>query len=769
MIRHWFTSPDAPLDQTFVKRFDPLHWTVDFPRGAIASVVTGDDGHSLAVHAEFLRKGDLVGLIFESEDRHMHPAHRRELNQDYSHCQLRFSWTSSGLVPLDEVNSPTLTIEGLDESGIDRSWYVRLWNYAEGTAEAATINLNFDELYGGFAANLTSERVNPRQIRRMFISLPPVGFVTGSDEYFPLPQHARVVVSDIVCSGSGSTLAINDAMVPEHSLRMCTAYDDMYHLAPQRVVDAIERLGYRKIINHYVGMSHYFALRGDGQVDSSKTLNSAALAWHRGFAREAKRRGYDVIWSLSYELLDMFCPETWKQRDWDGEPALTGYTPPSTLLSPAVENAIAFLGRVAGQLMDIALEAGLEPKFQVGEPWWWIGRDHAPCIYDTAARVALGGNPARIPDVRGDKTAEEQDLLDRAGELLAASTARVGQMVREAAPDAELLLLTYLCGSLDPNAPHLARMNLPVGWAKPAFNVLQLEDYEWVTAGRQTLSRDAIATASERLRYAPEEQHYLSGFVATAGEREQWKSILQSAREARLRGTAEVFVWALPQVLRDGLTVFGKDDDVQSFDDVLFPIEIGAEASVAPGFSTTVITSASGHEFRNANWSQGRLRFDAGPGVRGDAELETLIAFFRARRGSATAFRFRDPYDFSSSGMTGDPSAFDQELGFGDGSTIRFVLRKHYGSGESRQITRPTPGSVRVAIDGVEQVGGWELLEGGLIVFADPPGHGAVLTAGFTFDIPVRFGSDQLEVNRASFRAGEAPSVPLIEVREAAQ
>ena len=90
-------------------------------------------------------------------------------------------------------------------------------------------------------------------------------------------------------------------------------------------------------------------------------------------------------------------------------------------------------------------------------------------------------------------------------------------MAREAAPDAELLLLTYLCGSLEPNAPHLARMNLPVGWAKPAFNVLQLEDYEWVTAGRQTLSRDAIATASERLRYAPEEQHYLSGFVATAG------------------------------------------------------------------------------------------------------------------------------------------------------------------------------------------------------------------------------------------------------------
>ena len=93
----------------------------------------------------------------------------------------------------------------------------------------------------------------------------------------------------------------------------------------------------------------------------------------------------------------------------------------------------------------------------------------------------------------------------------------------------------------------------------------------------------------------------------------------------------------------------------QPFDDVDFPIAIGAEASVTPGFSTNVVTSASGYEYRNANWAQARLRFDAGPGVRGDAELGELIAFFRARRGPAVAFRFRDPFDHSSNGMTGVP------------------------------------------------------------------------------------------------------------------
>ncbi|HVM38273.1 MAG TPA: hypothetical protein VM265_07800, partial [Sphingomicrobium sp.] len=69
-MNHWFTRKDAPITDSFAKRFDPLHWTVDFPRGAIASINSSSDGHGLTVEAEFLRKGDLVGLIFESVDRH---------------------------------------------------------------------------------------------------------------------------------------------------------------------------------------------------------------------------------------------------------------------------------------------------------------------------------------------------------------------------------------------------------------------------------------------------------------------------------------------------------------------------------------------------------------------------------------------------------------------------------------------------------------------------------------------------------------------------
>jgi uncharacterized protein (TIGR02217 family) len=202
------------------------------------------------------------------------------------------------------------------------------------------------------------------------------------------------------------------------------------------------------------------------------------------------------------------------------------------------------------------------------------------------------------------------------------------------------------------------------------------------------------------------------------------------------------------------------------FDDVTFPIEIGAEASVSPSFSTNVVTSASGNEYRNSNWQQARLRFDAGPGIRGDAEVETLLGFFRARRGAAVGFRFRDPYDFSSNGMSGAPSAADQPIGTGDGATVRFRLKKTYEGGEERRITRAVAGSVRVAVDSVERASGWTLEPLGEIVFAAPPADGASITAGFLFDVPVRFAEDRLDVNRATFLAGEAPSVPLVEIRE---
>lgn len=763
----WFTRPGAPVEQGWVKRFAAADWTIDFPRGSMASTVTSADERGLTVEAHFLRKGDLVGLIYESEDRHSHPARARATKRDYSHCKLRFRWKSTGLVALNAVNGPTLTIEGRDEAGQPTSWFVRLWNYAEGSPTDAVVTLDFDDLDGGYALPAEADPVWPKDIDRMFFSLVPPAYAAESEELIGAATSARLELTELNCDGSGSVIAAGDAWAPEHGHGACTAYDDMYHLSPERVVRAIEAAGFRGTINHYVGMSHYPAIGPDGLLDPSQEMCRAAREWHRGFAAQARARGFDIIWSLSYELLDMFCPAAWKQRAHDGMAAATGYDPPSALLSPANTDAMAYLGRIAAELVEFSAEAGLQPQFQVGEPWWWVRGDGAICCYDGAAKAALGGNPVAIADVRGNLSAAQKDVLDQAGALLAASTATIFAAATSAAPATTTHLLAYLPGLLDPAAPEVRRANLPVGWAKPAFDVLQLEDYEWVTGGRRSLREAAYQTVEQRLGYSPVDQHYFSGFVASAGEREQWRAIIGAAREAQARTVGKTFIWAMPQWWRDGVTLFGEEDELRPFDDVDFPIAIGAEASVTPGFSTNVVTSASGHEYRNANWSQARMRFDAGAGVRSEEELGELISFFRARRGPAVAFRFRDPFDHSSNGMTGVPGPADQPLGEGDGARTEFDLVKHYGQGEQRRITRAVAGSVRISLDGAEQVSGWTIAPPGTIQFDEAPEAGVVVAAGYLFDVPVRFADDRLEINRATFLAGEAPSVPLIEVRDA--
>jgi len=151
--------------------------------------------------------------------------------------------------------------------------------------------------------------------------------------------------------------------------------------------------------------------------------------------------------------------------------------------------------------------------------------------------------------------------------------------------------------------------------------------------------------------------------------------------------------------------------------------------------------------------------------------MGTLIAFFRARRGPARGFRLRDPTDFSSNGMTGTPTMSDQTLGQGDGARTTFALVKRYGEhpdAQLRRITRPVAASVRVSVDGIARETGWTLEPAGIVSFAEAPVAGAAVQAGFLFDVPVRFAEDRLDVSGAAFAAGEAPSVPLVEIREAA-
>lgn len=208
-----------------------------------------------------------------------------------------------------------------------------------------------------------------------------------------------------------------------------------------------------------------------------------------------------------------------------------------------------------------------------------------------------------------------------------------------------------------------------------------------------------------------------------------------------------------------------------AFHEVRFPASLSFGSVGGPERRTDIVTLASGFEERNTPWAHARRHYDAGMGLRSLDDLSALIAFFEARSGQLHGFRWKDWADFKS-GLPSQPVTFeDQEIARGDGSTVSFALTKAYVSGPAtyvRPISKPLRDSVRAGIGGVEKFpqSDYEVDHTtGIITFHEPPEPDAPVTAGFEFDVPVRFDTDRIAVSVAFFQAGEIPQIPVVEVR----
>ncbi|GGE21751.1 glycoside hydrolase family 24 [Primorskyibacter flagellatus] len=208
-----------------------------------------------------------------------------------------------------------------------------------------------------------------------------------------------------------------------------------------------------------------------------------------------------------------------------------------------------------------------------------------------------------------------------------------------------------------------------------------------------------------------------------------------------------------------------------SFHDVRFPAALSFGSTGGPERRTEIVTLANGYEERNSPWSQSRRRYDAGVAMRSLDDIEALLAFFEARQGQLYGFRWKDWSDYRSCLPSVDIAFTDQLLARGDGLTDAFQLTKDYRSGlevARRVITKPVAGTVKVGVDGVEQREGVDFtvdLLTGIVTFEEAPVHEAEVTAGFEFDVPVRFDTDRIATSVAAFRAGDMPSVPVVELR----
>lgn len=208
-----------------------------------------------------------------------------------------------------------------------------------------------------------------------------------------------------------------------------------------------------------------------------------------------------------------------------------------------------------------------------------------------------------------------------------------------------------------------------------------------------------------------------------------------------------------------------------AFHEIRFPASLSFGSVGGPERRTEIVALTNGHEERSSPWAHSRRRYDAGMGLRSLDDVSLLIAFFEARAGQLHGFRWKDWSDYKSSTPSVAPAFGDQVLGRGDGVRTVFELRKAYRSGPAgywRPIAKPVEGTVLAGIGDVELAAGRDFTVDtvtGTVHFAVPPEAGAAVSAGFEFDVPVRFDTDRISVSVASFHAGDLPDVPVIEVR----
>ena len=208
-----------------------------------------------------------------------------------------------------------------------------------------------------------------------------------------------------------------------------------------------------------------------------------------------------------------------------------------------------------------------------------------------------------------------------------------------------------------------------------------------------------------------------------------------------------------------------------AFHEIRFPANLSFGSVGGPERRTEVVTLSNGFEERNTPWAHSRRRYEAGAGLRNLDDIETLIAFFEARRGRMHGFRWKDWSDYKSCAPSQRPTEIDQLIGTGDGVSVVYRLSKTYRSGDqtyTRAITKPVEGTVIVGVARDPKIEGLEFTVDtatGEITFAVPPDIGVPVSAGFEFDVPVRFDTDRIMTSVASFQAGEVPDVPVMEVR----
>lgn len=587
-----FPESSFKVIENSVPRFSADCWTVDGVR-SMSFCIVGDEEDAFEVHYTSRRKNDFAAAIFFSEDKYMHPYLSYETKKDFSNCTLSFIVDVEGDAPsiLDEKLGLVMTVIVNDNSETGQSpYYLRLANLANPatlTATHAEITIDWNTVVSGYGQDVPFPKNN---IDRIFLGCLTKGFDSSSTLPLAAQEHAKIKVSKIKTSGSNAKYIRKTLKIPQHTLGMCTGYDDSYNVNPKRIIKNCYDLGYRGFINHYCGMSHYYDQKWDEtqqrfivtkstDAPAHNLLNKEAVEWHKSFAKNAYKHYLKAIFSVSYEMYSEAAEFSWTQRDWNDNYAYTGYEPPSYLLSPCNTDAMSWLQQVFVEFAKILHDAGHVPYMQVGEPWWWVNPDGKPCIYDYPTRLKFNAETGLYaPEIASRTTSSTGAVYDAYLKFLqkelGESVLAVRTAVKNSYPEAQVSTLFFLPSILGEGSGITATINYPVNHYKyPNLDFIQTETYDWLIVGEFNKALRGFTSAIDELGYPADLVHYLAGFVPdnflgklvnpnydlNKDGPKVWQAIMGNAYIGKEYNVAKQYIWAYNQVMRDGLVIMPED------------------------------------------------------------------------------------------------------------------------------------------------------------------------------------------------------------------
>lgn len=184
-----------------------------------------------------------------------------------------------------------------------------------------------------------------------------------------------------------------------------------------------------------------------------------------------------------------------------------------------------------------------------------------------------------------------------------------------------------------------------------------------------------------------------------------------------------------------------------------------------PMWSTGIQKAASGRELRGAFYSFPRYKISLGYEVLRSgalAELQTMVGFFNARKGSFESFLYLDPED---------NAVVNQQFGVGVSGQTQYQLVRAYG-GNVEPVLAPQlvvhgGADPVIMVNGVVQTSGCTVTEFGVVTFASAPAVGAVLSWSGSYYWRCRFMQDSADFDRFLYQLWALKKIELITLKDA--